>query len=50
MKPWAIGHAGGIRIHWYTPILCRFFGKRFIDPSNGVRMYTFRGVSLLICK
>ena len=47
---WALGYKHGPRIHWYTPFLCRLLGKLFVDPSNGVRVYTYRGVSLLICK
>lgn len=50
MSTWALGYSAGIKIHWYTPILCRLLGEKRIDPSNGVRVYTFRGVSLLICK
>lgn len=47
---WALGYKAGIRIRWYTPLLCRLFGKRYVDPSNGVRTYTFRGVTLLDCR
>lgn len=48
MSYWALGYASGIRVRWYTPLLCRFFGELFVDPRNGVRIYTFGGVSLLI--
>lgn len=47
---YALGYRAGIKIHWYTPLLCRIFGKKQTDPSNGVRIYTYRGVTLLIPK
>ena len=45
-----LGYAASIRVRWYTPILCRLLGELFVDPSNGVRMYTYRGVSLMCSK
>lgn len=45
---WALGYRAGIKIRWYTPFMCRLFGKFQLDKSNGVKVYTHKGVSLLV--
>jgi hypothetical protein len=45
---WALGYRSGIRIHWYTPLLCRLLGDLHTDQQNGCRAYTFKGVTLII--
>jgi hypothetical protein len=45
-----LGYSSSIRVRWYTPILCRLFGDLQTDPTNGVRVYTYRGVSLMCSK
>lgn len=45
---YALGYSSKIKIRWYTPLMCRFFGKYQIDKSNGVKVYTYKEVSLMV--